>query len=428
MRTLYLDLNMGVAGDMLTAALLGLFPEPESLVDELNQIGIPQVKYQLQPEKQSGIAGLTVHVLVDGIEEGSGSSEKHHDHHHHSDEDCAHHHHHEHIEAHSEDAHKHHHHHHHVHHSLEDIEQIIQNLNLSDSVKSDVLSIYHLLAEAESHAHGCSVSEIHFHEVGTMDAIADISAVCLLIDKLKPDQIIASPIHVGYGTVECAHGTMPVPAPATAWLLRGLPIYAGQIEGELCTPTGAALVRHFVDDFRELPMIRVQTIGYGMGKKHFTTFNCLRAFLGETDGEAESVCELSCNVDDMTAEEIGFATTQFLKQGALEVFTTAIGMKKSRPGTMITLLCPPSEQEKMMNLMFRYTSTIGIRTVLCQRNVLTRQMETLQTSLGEVRRKTSSGYGIHRSKYEYDDLQKIAREQQMSLREVTQQIDQEFED
>lgn len=430
MKTLYLDLGMGAAGDMLTGALLGLFPEPDLLIEKLNQIEIPHVQYQLKQEKQSGIAGLSVHVMIDGQEEGCEDSEDHHAHsmheHHHS-----HKHHHDHDEhPHSEDPSEHHHHHdhhhaHHSHRSLSDIEQIIINLDLSDSVRKNVLAVYDLLAEAESQAHGCPVGEIHFHEVGTMDAIADITAVCQLIDWLKPDQILASPIHVGYGTVECAHGTMPVPAPATAWILRGLPIYGGKIEGEFCTPTGAALIKHFVGEFCELPVIRIQSIGYGMGKKHFSSFNGLRALLGETDGETDSVCELSCNVDDMTAEEIGFATTQLLSQGALDVFTTPIGMKKSRPGTLITVICSPSDREDMMTLMFRYTSTIGIRSTLCQRSILTRKQETLHTSLGDVGQKTSTGFGVTRSKYEYDDLKRLAREHQMSLQEVRQKIDQE---
>ncbi len=280
------------------------------------------------------------------------------------------------------------------------------------------MAVYRLIAEAESHVHGVPVTEIHFHEVGTMDAVADITTVCFLMDRISPDRVAASPIHVGSGEVKCAHGILPVPAPATAYLLRGLPIYGGSIRGELCTPTGAALLKYFVSRYGEMPVMKVDAIGYGMGKKDFDRANCVRAMLGETADQREEVVELSCNVDDMTAEEIGFAMEQLFEKGAAEVYTLSAGMKKSRPGTLIRVICKEGEKEDMAALLFKHTTTLGIREAVMQRYVLKRDLVTIDTPYGRVRRKDSEGYGVKRSKYEYDDLSRIAREKGVSLREA----------
>lgn len=290
------------------------------------------------------------------------------------------------------------------------------------------MAVYGLIAEAESHAHGVPVTEIHFHEVGTMDAIADITAVCLLMDRLSPDQVVVSPVHVGSGQVWCAHGILPVPAPATAYILRDVPVYGGSIQGELCTPTGAALLKHFADRFGNMPVMRTEAIGYGMGKKDFDAANCVRAMFGESEtGEsdfcscAESsdmVTELSCNVDDMTAEAIGFVMERLFDGGALEVYTVPIGMKKSRPGTLICAMCREADKERIISLMFRYTTTIGIRETIYRRHVLDRKLVSVETPFGIVRRKDSEGYGVKRSKYEYDDLARIARAKEISLEEA----------
>lgn len=184
------------------------------------------------------------------------------------------------------------------------IASIIDGLDIPDPVKEDMKAVYALIAEAESHAHGMPVDQIHFHEVGTMDAVADIAGVCLLFHELGADQIIASPVHVGSGHVHCAHGILPVPAPATAHILQGIPAYSTQVQGELCTPTGAALLKHFVKEFREMPVMTTSKIGYGMGKKDFERANCVRAFLGDTAETGDEIAELSCNLDDMTAEPL----------------------------------------------------------------------------------------------------------------------------
>ena len=312
--------------------------------------------------------------------------------------------------------HSHHHSHEHSHATLHGIEHIVRDhLDIPDNVKQDILAVYGLIAEAESQVHGVPVTQVHFHEVGAMDAVADITAVCLLLDVISPDRIAASPVHVGSGTVHCAHGILPVPAPATALLLRDIPIYSGDVQGELCTPTGAALLRHFVHTFGEMPVMRMQCVGYGMGQKDFQQANCVRAMLGNTDEKAGDVIELQCNLDDMTAEEIGFAAEILLRAGALDVYTVPIGMKKSRPGTMLCVLCEPAQKESMVKELFRHTTTIGIREMMMPRYTLERHIETVQTPFGSVRRKTAEGYGITRCKWEYNDLAQIAKEQDITL-------------
>lgn len=398
MKTLYLDCGMGAAGDMLTAALLELLPDREKMIGELNALGIPGVEFVCEKAQKCGIGGTHVTVRVHGGEE----SEEMHDHSH---------------------GHAHNHGHAHHHHSgMHEIGHIVDDLPVSERIRKDVLAVFGMIAEAESHVHGVPVTEIHFHEVGTMDAVADITAVCMLMDRLAPDQVVVSPVHVGSGQVKCAHGILPVPAPATAYILKDVPIYGGEIQGELCTPTGAALLKYFASRFGAMPVMRTLSIGYGMGKKDFPAANCVRALLGETEGAGDMVAELCCNVDDMTAEAIGFAGEALLEAGALEVYTVAAGMKKSRPGTVLHVMCAESVKDKMVELIFRHTTTIGIRENISRRYTLGRSIKKIQTPYGEIRKKVSEGYGVTREKYEYEDLARIARERGMSIQEVLEVI------
>lgn len=400
MKTLYLDCSMGAAGDMLAASLIELLPEPDLFIGELNALGIPAVRFKKEPSVKCGIVGTHLTVTVNGEEEES------HDHHDHDHD------------------HDHGHHHHHAHSSLADIEHIVRgHLPIPERVKDDVMAVYRLIAEAESHVHGTPVTEIHFHEVGTMDAVADITAVCLLIDRLSPDEVVVSPIHVGSGQVRCAHGILPVPAPATAYILKDLPIYGGAVKGELCTPTGAALLRHFATRFGAMPTMRVQAVGYGMGKKDFEAANCVRAMLGETESRTDSVLELSCNLDDMTAEEIAFAAERLFEGGALDVYTIPIGMKKSRPGTLLSVMCRERDRERIVGLLFKHTTTIGVRQSELTRYVLDRTLTAVETPYGCVHRKDSTGYGVKRSKYEYEDLARIAAEKGLSIQALLELIE-----
>ncbi len=312
---------------------------------------------------------------------------------------------------------------------MQDIKAIISSLQLDRDIRSDILSVYTRIAEAEGKVHGRPASEVHFHEVGAMDAVADVTAVCMLMHEIAPEQVIVSPVTTGYGAVRCAHGVLSVPAPATSLLLHGIPIAAGDLEGELCTPTGAALVGYFADKFGRMPVMTVSAEGYGMGTKDFPRANCLRVFLGETPEEEETefrgedelrdrIIELSCNIDDMTGEEIGYAVEQLFEEGAKDVYTAPIFMKKNRPGTLLCVLCAPEDREDLVYAIFRYTSTIGIRECVMDRYVLKRQTRRIETVEGPIHRKFVSGYGVERSKNEYEDLARIARDKDVALREA----------
>ena len=294
----------------------------------------------------------------------------------------------------------------------------MNGLDIPQRVQDSVLSVYRLIAEAESHAHGRPVEEVHFHEVGAMDAVADITAFCLLLDEIAPDKVIASPVNVGFGEVRCAHGILPVPAPATAWILRDVPVHAGHIRGEMCTPTGAALLKCFVQDFIPLPQMKVHQIGIGCGKKDFDQANIVRAMLGETPDSEDTVVELTCNLDDMTPEAIGFAMEELLAAGAVDVYTVPATMKKSRPGMILTCMCREPLRDKMIETLFRHTTTLGIRETLCNRYTLDREVRILQTPVGEIRQKISHGWGVDRDKYEYEDLARAARAHGISLAEA----------
>ena len=247
----------------------------------------------------------------------------------------------------------------------------------------------------------------------------------MLMNELAPEKIIVSPICTGFGQIKCAHGILPVPAPAAAYILRDVPIYSGNIRGELCTPTGAALLRYFADKFDTMPAMRVSKIGYGMGKKDFETANCVRAMLGEAEGNTDTITEISCNIDDMSAEEIGFAFERIMAADALDVFTTPIGMKKNRQGTMLTCLCNVEDTEKICDIIFKYTSTLGLRLSEKKRETLKRQIETINTKYGSVRIKRSCGFGVERTKLEYDDIAAIAEKLEISINDARKLIEKE---
>lgn len=386
---------MGIAGDMLMGALYELLDEDKrtEFLDKINHAGIPGVEVKAQESIKCGIKGTHMEVKVFGEEEG-------HDHHH-------------------------------DHHGLQDIEEIIKGLNLSQKVKEKALIVYRQIAEAEAAVHGEMPEHIHFHEVGSLDAVTDVTGCCLLMEMLRADEIMFSPINTGSGTVHCAHGILPVPAPATAMLLKGIPAYSGEIESELCTPTGAALAGVFADGFGRMPVMSITGIGYGMGNKDFEQANCVRAMLGEAEeGGSEAstkgdgqVIELAANIDDMTGEDLGFAVEMLLEGGALDVYTQPIYMKKSRPAVKLCVIAAPEEAERMAKLIFRYTTTLGIRQYSCQRYELERHFDKRHTSFGEITVKVSGGYGVVKEKYEYDELAEIARREGISPAEVRKRID-----
>ena len=413
MKTLYLECAMGAAGDMLMAALLELIPDKQAFIEKMNGLGLPGVHVETEQAVKCGITGTHMKVTVNGEEEESQDV---HDHHH--DHDHEHHHDHDHDHAH-EHHHDHDHGHHHHHHAtVADIEGIIDGLNVSEKVKADAKAVYALIAEAESKVHGHPVSEIHFHEVGTLDAVADVVGVCLLMEAIGAEKIAASPVHVGSGHVHCMHGILPVPAPATALILNGIPTYGGQVQGELCTPTGAALLRHFVSSFGDRPVMATAAIGYGMGKKDFERANCVRAFLGESEGNREAITKLECNLDDMTGEAVGFAMEQLFRAGARDVYTQPIGMKKSRPGVLLSVICLPQDADRLAGIVMKHTTTLGIRRQDMGRYILERKIETVETPYGPVRVKTACGFGVQRRKAEYDDVAALAEQNGLSLDDI----------
>lgn len=330
MKTLYIECAMGAAGDMLMAALLELIPSPDAFLEKLNSLNIPRTRVERKLSTKCGIQGTHVAVTVGGVEEESLDVQGHpygHDHDH--VHDHAHPHEHDHDPGYDQD-----HDHNHNHSGVDDIGRVVDALNVPACVRTDAKEVYALLASAEAHVHGVPVEQVHLHEVGAMDAVADIVGVAMLMEELMPDEVVFSPINVGFGQVRCAHGVLPVPAPATARLLIGIPTYAGSVRGELCTPTGAALIRHFATGFGPMPSMTVSAIGYGMGRKDFEAANCVRAFLGERcegDGSDEIVM-LQCNLDDMTGEAIGFTFETLMAGGALDVFITPVQMKKKPAG------------------------------------------------------------------------------------------------
>ena len=393
MRAIYLDCGMGAAGDMVTAALLELHDAPDTVLTKLNRVFAGKAVLTARKEHKCGIAGTQLTVAINGETERDNCRG---------------------MEP--ESGHR-------RHTSVAEVREFIGGLELPAPVLQDALAVYDKIAGAEAVVHGCPVENIHFHEVGTLDAMADVVSACYLIHELEPEKIYASPVHVGSGTVHSQHGELPVPAPATQELLKGVPIYGGEIPGELCTPTGAALLKHFVTEFGAMPLIRVQKTGFGLGTKDFPRANGLRALLGDMENAAEQVIELSCNLDDMTGEELAFAQERLFQQGALDVFFTNIGMKKSRPGVMLTCICRADQKEVLLHSLFKYTTSLGVRETVCRRYELKREIRTEYTADGPVRVKAAEGYGIFREKAEYEDLKRIAEEQNLTLRQTRELLE-----
>lgn len=386
MRTLYIDCSMGCAGDMLTAALLELHPDKDDFLRRMNAALGGKAVLSASPDSKCGLRGTHVTVLINGDEEGEATR------------------------------------HHHEHTSISEILSFIDSVPLEVKVREDAKKVYSLIAEAESRVHGHPIENVHFHEVGSLDALADVLSVCALMHELAPERILASEVNVGSGTVRCAHGILPVPAPATELILRGVPIYSGKIKSELCTPTGAALLKYFVWKFGAMPTMQIENAGCGTGKKDFECANVVRAFIGETANDGEEIIELACNLDDMTPEELSFAMEELFTLGALDVYFTNIGMKKSRPGVKLTCMCRERQRKQMLECIFKHTTTLGVREYVCKRYELGRSEKTVRTQDGEVRVKTSSGYGAVREKAEYEDLAALARKSGKTIAQIRSEV------
>ncbi len=433
MRTLYLDCFAGISGDMFIGALLDCGLDFDFLKAELAKLGVEGYELSLTRVDRSGINSAKFDVHLHG--EVHHHHDHSHNHHHHDHHDHSHDHHHDH-------SHQHHHHdanpqsethnsHSHDHRSLSTIKHIISSSALSAEVKERALTIFQRIGEAESKIHGIPIETVHFHEVGAVDSIVDIVGACIGLEALKIEQIICAPLHVGSGTFKCAHGTYPVPGPATTELLKGVPIYSKDIEGELVTPTGAAIVATLAASYGNLPAMKIERIGYGAGTRSYEKFpNTLRAMIGEmagnagglpaTDSTPTTVTVIEANIDDLSPQVFGHLMEKALAEGALDVFYTPVQMKKNRPGVLVTLLCRPEDRQLMTELLFSETTTLGIRYRDEQREILAREFVTVETEFGAIKMKiarASDGRLVNYSA-EFDDCRLAAELHQVPIREV----------
>ena len=386
--TLYFDCFSGISGDMILGALVDLGLPPEHLARELEKLNVRNFHLKSYRVSKSGVQA-TKYDVETGEE------------------------------------------HHHRHYST--IEKIIRSSTLAAWVQDNACRSFLRLAEAEAKVHGTTVEKVHFHEVGAVDAIVDIVGAYIGLHWLGAPRCLASALNVGWGTVDCAHGTMPVPAPATAELLKGVPVYSNRIEGELVTPTGAAILTTICRSFGELPGFRVERIGYGAGSRdHKDGPNVLRVLSGRSaDSDSASadsrVWVLEANIDDMNPQIFGYVQGRLFELGVLDVFTCPVQMKKNRPGTLLTVVLPLELLDRVCKLLFEETTTLGLRYHQCQRQVLDRTVEPVESALGKVSVKVARLDGrIVSFSPEYEECKALARRHQLPYKQVQRQVTQEF--
>ncbi len=381
MRILYYDCFAGISGDMNLGAMIDLGVDPEFLIDGLKKLNIEGFRLEISSDSRRGISGTKATVVIENQE-----NEK--------------------------------------HRHLRHIEELINQSSLSESIKATSIRIFDLIAEAEAKVHQIDKQRVHFHEVGALDSIADIVGAAICLDYLKVDRVISSPIQLGGGTVKCAHGIMPVPAPATAEIVRHVPVKSGLVNHEATTPTGAAILVAIVGEFTEQINFQIHKIAYGIGQRDISDLpNVLRVYLSDdsiTDHTtAEGAMMVECNIDDMNPEWYDLLFEKLFEAGARDVFLTPVIMKKSRPGNRLCVLCSKSTVDDVKSLIFNYSTSIGLVCYEVSKTVLERQEKELVTELGAIRIKSSyfEGREIH-AKPEYDDLKKIALKHGLSLSEV----------
>jgi uncharacterized protein (TIGR00299 family) protein len=406
-RVAYLDCFSGVSGDMVLGALLDLGLPLDGLRAALGSLAIDCGPIGADRVLRAGVSATKFRV-------GSHQRHDHGGHHHHHD-----HGHHHHDQDHSHDRE---HHHHHDHRSLNEIANAIERSALSAAGKERAIRLFRRLGEAEAAIHDMPIEQVHLHEVGAIDSIVDIVGAVYGMDWLGVDRVIASPLNVGSGTVTCAHGTFPVPAPATARLLTGVPVYAGSIAAEMVTPTGALLVTEYADSFVPLPSMTIQAIGYGAGDRDFHEHpNVLRMLLGEADTSerTERIVVLECEIDDMNPQLFGPLMDRLQQAGALDVFYAPVQMKKNRPGTLVTVIAKPERREALSGLLFGETTTIGIRYQEMLRDRLEREVQTIDTPVGPIRFKVATRDGrVLNASPEFDDCARIAADRGLPIKEV----------
>jgi pyridinium-3,5-bisthiocarboxylic acid mononucleotide nickel chelatase len=425
MRIAYLDCFSGISGDMFLGALIDAGVSPEIFEQAVAALNLG-AKLDITRVNRSGISATKVDVVVDGQKDRprelhAGASSPHDDSHH-------------------EHVHDHHHaDHQHTHgRGLVDIREIIKCASgLSESAKKTAIAIFERLGAAESQVHNVAMEKIHFHEVGAVDALVDIVCAAIGAEALAVDEFICSPLNVGGGTVQCAHGTFPIPAPATVELLKGAPVYSSGPQAELVTPTGAAIVATLVKRFESFPTMKIEKSGYGAGTRDFTNHsNVLRLTLGEMTAETrlaqpipatDAVSILEANLDDLNPQVFGYVMDRLFEAGALDVFMVPVQMKKNRPGTLLTVLAKPQDADELAQIIFAETTTFGVRRREEQRQVLARRWQTVSTRFGEIRIKIANLNGTETNcTPEYEDCRRIAAEHRVPLKLVLQEAVQQY--
>ncbi|MEQ8188251.1 MAG: nickel pincer cofactor biosynthesis protein LarC [Candidatus Eremiobacterota bacterium] len=418
MKILYYDCFCGISGDMHLGAMLDAGVDGDYLIRELSKLQLDgEYKINITKGMKHGICGTKVDVILTHKEHGDNDS---HEGHGHNEE-------HNHHERHNE--HKHHHNHHgdrdHHHRNLKDIENIINRSTLNDRVKKSSINMFKRIADAEGRVHGKPAREVHFHEVGAVDSIVDIVGSAIALDYLNVDRVMASTVQVGGGFVTCAHGVIPVPAPATVEILKHIPVRSGIVPFETTTPTGAAILAENVLEFTDIMDFSIERIGYGLGNRELDIPNVLRVYVGEKK-DRDSIEEqyiIEANIDDMNPEFYSFVEERLFEAGALDVFTTPIIMKKGRHAIKLSILTDKTREQDVLDIMFRETTSIGIRKIKVEKIMLKRAFSTVKTIYGDVKIKNSYYDGkIVKYKAEYEDCKRLARENNVPIAHVYREI------
>ena len=390
MKTLYFDCSSGISGNMTLGALTEIIGDEKYLLEELKKLNLDGYHIEISKKIKNGITGTYVDVILE------------HEHHHH---------HHEHGE---------HHHHEHEHRNLNDVNQIIENSSLDKSVKELAKKIFLRVAKAESKVHNKPIEEVHFHEVGAIDSIVDIVGTAILINKINPDKIISSIVNDGHGFIECAHGTMSVPVPATSEIFAASNVKFKQIDidTELVTPTGAAIIAELATEFSTLPAMTIEKIGWGSGLKELKIPNVLKVYYGETSEQNDDIVVMETNIDDCAGEILGYTQELLFKNGALDVFFTPIYMKKNRPAYRMTVACKEEDMNKLQNIIFKETTTIGIRYRFEHKTKLERKMVEINTKYGKIKAKKVVNNGEEYVYPEYESIREVAEKNNIPLKEM----------
>lgn len=442
MKALYFDCSSGISGNMTIAALLELLDDPTYLENELKKINVPGYHLEIDKRNKNGIMATHVEVVIGHDHEhshehshGHGHDHSHHDHEHGHEHDHEHghghdhcHHDHEHDHDHGHDHSHNDHEHHHEHRNLAAINGLIDGSGLDELTKDLAKRIFLRVARAESKVHGKPLDEVHFHEVGAIDSIIDIVATAILINKIAPDAIHASVVNDGHGFVKCAHGLMSIPVPATSEIFASGEVVYRQIDidGELVTPTGAAIIAELASSFGVMPAMKVTKIGWGSGTKDLAIPNVLKVSMGQMSKENPKIAVMESNIDDTTGEIMGYTMERLFEEGALDVFFTPIFMKKNRPAYRLSVACKEESMAVLKDIIFAETTTIGIRYRFEDRFVLDREILTRETSLGPVRLKTTQNRDIADEYFEFEDLKRIARETGMAIKDVIRELTREL--